>query len=442
MVALAVRDRSLRRTKACISTNANAAPVSKASSKLAGASLLVELNMSRENAARRNRALQKVRKSKHLTPEIKEAIQVVIDLLNSKSDYVVAWPSANTIALRMGRSRRSGLHYVKVIKALGIFRWKSLSPEDATKYCERNFGVRLKLERCGGQAPNLFSVNESHPLWNSQRELPKDVDHQMGEIARSIKAARNEKTTSRLSSDPDRRPRRRRYSLHKMREALSRTLKRLRNDVANEDVLRLEEAERWCREDAANDVANDITDGVANDTQVFRRSSSEDDGAVTSQDARQEQPASAPLGDCLTKRVLPTGSPLLALVRADTPPARQFRDEYPAKSRSELGSDGESIALAESECRSASAALVGSGFAALTKSRSTVPVRHRMSEQGGGRIDGELLATMERLEDERRKKEQRLSVAYANRPDADILDSVSLAVRCPSFATGRTQGRP
>ncbi len=61
--------------------------------------------MSKEGAARRNHAGRKLRSSKHIPLEIKGAIQVVIDLLNPKSGYVVAWPSANMIASRMGRLR-------------------------------------------------------------------------------------------------------------------------------------------------------------------------------------------------------------------------------------------------------------------------------------------------------------------------------------------------
>jgi hypothetical protein len=211
--------------------------------------------MSQKNGARRNHVGRKLRSSKHIPLEIKGAIQVVIDFLNSKSGYLVAWPSANTIASRMGRSRRSGLHYVKVIKALGIFHWKSLSPEEATKYCERTFGVRPKLERCGGQAPNIFIVNEAHPFWNSQKKLPEDVDREMGKIARRIKVARNARTTSSLASDPARRPKGQRYNLVAIRMKLSRTLDRLRDEVAT-DAAGGEI--RWCR-----------------DNQVFRLSSVE-----------------------------------------------------------------------------------------------------------------------------------------------------------------------
>lgn len=397
--------------------------------------------MSRENAARRNHAARKLRKSEHLTLEIKEAVQVILDLLNPTSGYRVAWPSAATIGKRMGRSRRSGMHYVKIIKALGIFHWKCLTPEAAANYCEQHFGIRLKLDRCGGQAPNLFIVNEDHPLWSPQRDLPADVDREMGEIARRIKAARNAKTTSCLASDPACYPKDVRYSLKRMRRALSRTRKRLSGDVANEEVLRLEEAERWCREELLSSVANDMIDGVANDTQVFKRSSCEADEIVTSQE-ECHQKAEADLSVIPSSKRVAVRQPCSQALRADTPPAHRFRDRDAESRRLGLDSTVESIALAGSECRSASASLVGSGFAARIKSRSTVPVRHKVSEQGVGRLDEDLFATMIRLEDERRESEERLRAAYADRPDADILDVVSLAVRCPSFATGQTQGRP
>ena len=433
---IGVRDLLFQTTKRHISTNANAAPVSKASSELTGVSLLVELNMSKENAARRNHVGRKLRSSKHIPLEIKGAIQVIIDLLNPQSDYAVAWPSAKTIASRIGKSRRSGLHYVKIIKALGIFHWKSLSPEDATNYCERKFGVRPKLERCGGQAPNLFFVNEDHPLWNSQRKLPEDVDREMGKIVRRINTARNTKTTSLLATDPSKHLKRGRKSLSIMRQGLRQTLELLQDDVANEDILRLEEADRWCREELLNDVANDITDDVANDTQVFRRSSYAADEIVTPQEVRHKN-AESDLSVIPSPKGAAVRQPCSQSLRADTPPARQSASLTAKQTQSDA-----SIALAASECRSAPASFVVSGFAAYTKSRSTVPVRHKMSGQGMRRIDGELFATMTRLEVERREEGHRLTARYAGRLDADVLDSVSLAVRCPSFATGRTQGRP
>lgn len=164
--------------------------------------------MSRENASRRNRALRKIRRAKHVDAEIKAAIEVILDLLNAKSGYEVAWPSAATIAGRYNRSRRTGLWYVKAIKALSIFRCVSLPPQAAADYCEEHFGIRPRLERCGPSAPNLFIVDSSHPLWDTSTKLPQEVDHRMGQIIRQVKDLRNARSTSRLASDPAKRPRR------------------------------------------------------------------------------------------------------------------------------------------------------------------------------------------------------------------------------------------
>ena len=81
--------------------------------------------MSQTNGARRNRAIHKVITAQHIAPEIKLAVQVVLGLLNHKSGYCVAWPSAATIAKQLKNGRRTGQWYVRIIRALGIFtcRW-------------------------------------------------------------------------------------------------------------------------------------------------------------------------------------------------------------------------------------------------------------------------------------------------------------------------------
>ena len=162
--------------------------------------------MSAAGAKRRNNAGRKIRAAKFIDPEIKLAILAVIDLLNPESGYQVAWPSAATIANRLGRSRRSGLWYVKAIKATGIFHCHRLTTEEAIDFCDEKYGIHLKLERCGPSAPNLFVVNREHPLWNNDRKLWHEVDVAMGEAIKSVKARRNMKTTSRLAASADKRP--------------------------------------------------------------------------------------------------------------------------------------------------------------------------------------------------------------------------------------------
>ena len=161
--------------------------------------------MSKENSARRNRALRKIRASQHLPVEIKATVQAVVDLLGTKTAYNLAWPSVATIARRTGRSRRTIQWHLQVVRALGIFKCLHFTPDEAERYCRDKYRATIRLDRCTAQAPTLFEVNPEHPLWDKSRTLPDDVDRQWGEVAERMKQRRNAKTTSRLSADPSRR---------------------------------------------------------------------------------------------------------------------------------------------------------------------------------------------------------------------------------------------
>lgn len=158
--------------------------------------------MSRHNATRRNRALCKILGSRFLSSEIKLTLQVLLGLLSSKSDYCVAWPSAQLLAQRTGKSRRTIQWHLQVIRALAIFRCLRFTPDEAKAYCWNKYGISIRLDRCSYQAPTIFEVNPEHPIWNTSRALPADIDERWGEIVRRMKDHRNAKTTSRLSSDP------------------------------------------------------------------------------------------------------------------------------------------------------------------------------------------------------------------------------------------------
>ncbi len=97
--------------------------------------------MTRQNAARRNRALRKIRASRHLPPEIKLTIETILDLLSSKSGYCLAWPSAAALAKRTGKSRRTILWHLKAIKQFGIFNVHQFTPDQATAYARNKYGL-------------------------------------------------------------------------------------------------------------------------------------------------------------------------------------------------------------------------------------------------------------------------------------------------------------
>jgi hypothetical protein len=187
----------------------------------------------KKNGVRRNRAQRKILNCKHLDIEIRTAIAVIIDHLSHKSDYCLAWPSAQHIANKLGRCRRSAQWYIKIIKRLEIFTWQQLSPDDAVEYVRQKYGFRINLDRCNRQAPNLFEVNDDHSLWNS-KGIPKDLDKEMGAIARAVKEQRNRKTTSRLSSNPNKLPHSQtKYDVVKIRQQILRHQSRCQNGDAN-----------------------------------------------------------------------------------------------------------------------------------------------------------------------------------------------------------------
>mgnify|MGYP003639711437 CR=1 FL=1 len=373
--------------------------------------------MSKQNAARRNRALRKIRKSKHVDLEIKSAIEVILDLLNGQSDYNVAWPSAATIAARLKRSRRTGQWYVKTIKELGIFECIQLPPPKAVAYCESRFGFRPKLDRCNQHGPNLYVVNPQHPLWNESKSLPDEVDLHMGEVIQRIKAMRNAKSTSRFASDPTKQPRqiadsipKRVYCLATIRERLRETIERLGNEFASDEVLSDEGNCKWCREEVLNDVANDTVNGVANDIQVFKLSSVAADALIAPPPESFKAVANPSVIESL--KGLPSGSPVRVHdANQTTPPTHHSAGDQAQQSQT-----GKIIART-SAGRSAAMEFVGIGCAAPTNFAGTDSCGYQKFSQGRQHFDLELIYTMERLEGERNEKLRRLAANAANRLD-------------------------
>ena len=147
--------------------------------------------MSRENAARRNRALRKIRQCRKLSLEIKATVEAILDCLNPRTDYVIAWPSATTLAEKLNRSVRTIRWHLKAIKRTGIFECLHLTPSQASEFIERKFGYKPSLDRCSCQAPTLYLVNEDHWLWDSSTRVTAEMDQRLADVVREVLAARN-----------------------------------------------------------------------------------------------------------------------------------------------------------------------------------------------------------------------------------------------------------
>ncbi len=208
---------------------------------------------SKSNCTRRNRALRKVRSSKHIPREIKPTIQALIDFLGPKTDYSLAWPSVQTLATQLQLGPRTVRWHLKAIRKTGIFKWHHFSPSEAREFCQRQYGFHLSLTSCSHQAPTFYLVNNDHPLWDEAMKLPEPIDQAMGEIIESVKKERSRKTTSRLSTDPTKRPRvQPRYDISAIRQRLRIDLDACPSNVANDSAsngqVMSREHSKGCRE--------------------------------------------------------------------------------------------------------------------------------------------------------------------------------------------------
>jgi hypothetical protein len=159
--------------------------------------------MSKENAARRNRALRKIRQCRKLPLEIKATIEVILDCLNPRTDYAIAWPSAATLAKRLNRSVRTIRWHLKAIKRTGIFEFFHLTPSQASEFVERDFGYKPRFDRCSCQAPTLYVVNEAHWLWDSSTKVTAEMDQRLADVVLETLAARTRASVAVLDGERD-----------------------------------------------------------------------------------------------------------------------------------------------------------------------------------------------------------------------------------------------
>ncbi len=142
-------------------------------------------------AARRNRCLRKIRLCRRVPLEIKATLEVLIDHLGSQTGYELAWPSASTIAARIGRTVRTVRWHLKAIRRTRIFSFERLSPMDAAAFCESRYGFSPRFDRCSRQAPTLYRVNAAHWLWSDATKVTPEQDEELGTTLAGVLVDRN-----------------------------------------------------------------------------------------------------------------------------------------------------------------------------------------------------------------------------------------------------------
>jgi hypothetical protein len=144
-----------------------------------------------ESAARRNRCLRKIRLCRRVPLEIKATLGVLVDHLSPSTRHELAWPSASTIAARIGRTVRTVRWHLKAIRRTGIFNFQRFSPMDAAAFCESRYGFSPRFDRCSRQAPTLYRVNAAHWLWSDATKVTPEQDEELGTTLASVLVDRN-----------------------------------------------------------------------------------------------------------------------------------------------------------------------------------------------------------------------------------------------------------
>ena len=114
-----------------------------------------------EGARRKNRAIRKLLRIDGLDSDVRLTALMIIDFLNSQSCYEVAWPSVNSLAKRLGVSDRTVKRYLAQLRKLSIFEIHRLSPESASQFLNRRYGLDVQFTRCRKHAPNIYKINSS-----------------------------------------------------------------------------------------------------------------------------------------------------------------------------------------------------------------------------------------------------------------------------------------
>lgn len=132
-----------------------------------------------EGARRKNRAIRKLLRIDGLDSDVRLTALTIVDFLNAKSGYEVAWPSVNRLARRLGVSDRTMKRYLAQLRKLKIFEIHRLTPEAATQFLAQRYDLEVHFTRCRKHAPNIYEIKSSHPIWEKFEKLPPGVSLSM-----------------------------------------------------------------------------------------------------------------------------------------------------------------------------------------------------------------------------------------------------------------------
>lgn len=132
-----------------------------------------------EGARRKNRAIRKLLRIDGLDSDVRLTALMIIDFLNAKSAYEVAWPSVSRLARRAGVSDRTMKRYLSQLRKLEIFEIRRLTPEAATHFLEQRYNLDVRFTRCRKHAPNIYEINSTHPVWDKFEKMPPRVSLSM-----------------------------------------------------------------------------------------------------------------------------------------------------------------------------------------------------------------------------------------------------------------------
>ena len=106
----------------------------------------------------------------------KDVTSVLLDFMQGRYDFTLAWPSVRTVAARTGLGRSTVHRHLQAIVAIGLFHCQTFSGRQAESYVADKYGESLpKSARRTQRRFNLYEVVPDHPLWQANNKTRKPL---------------------------------------------------------------------------------------------------------------------------------------------------------------------------------------------------------------------------------------------------------------------------